>query len=94
MGLNKQTKTPFCTVEYLTREAVEIAIETLDNAMLMESKLKWIGMLDLKKENSMLGVLRGQRRDKMRRKKEPERPSENSLLGKIKVKEYLRSIYM
>ena len=36
MGLNKQTKKQcgFCFVEYVTREAAEIAFETLDNTIL------------------------------------------------------------
>ena len=80
-------------MEYLTREAEEIAIETFNNTMLIKSVFEWIGMLDLKREDSMRCVARSQRRDEVRRKEEPARPTGNSLFGKIKVKEYLSCIY-
>ena len=84
MGLNKQTKKPcgFCFVEYVTREAAEIAFETLDNTILdgRSIRVDWdVGFEEGRQYGR--GVTGCQRRDEMRRKEDPARPSSNSLLG-------------
>lgn len=84
MGLNKQTKKQcgFCFVEYVTREAAEIAFETLDNTMLDGRciRVDWdVGFEEGRQYGR--GVTGCQRRDEMRRKEDPARPSGNGLLG-------------
>jgi nuclear cap-binding protein subunit 2 len=84
MGLNKQTKKQcgFCFVEYVTREAAEIAFETLDNTILDGRciRVDWdVGFEEGRQYGR--GVTGCQRRDEMRRKEDPARPSGNGLLG-------------
>ena len=84
MGLNKQTKSPcgFCFVEYLDRESARIAILSLNNTYLDNRLIRvdWDVGLEEGRQYGR-GITGCQRRDEIRKKFDPDRPTNIALLG-------------
>ena len=84
MGLNKQTKEPcgFCFVEYYERENAKIAVQTLDNTYIDNRLIRvdWDTGFEEGRQYGR-GITGCQRRDEIRRKFDPDRPANTSLLG-------------